>query len=161
MTETQFLDTKAAFALRVPQLAERLSAQLAESMAERDVRLATKTMGIVQLLYSEGPHSQAAISQRLRYSHQLTAQRLTWLYKHQYASASPDPHDGRRNLIGLTEEGRAEGAKLQRFLPLLIEAYEHLFGELEIDFDEMVKRADQLLLETPLSERMPTGLGGR
>lgn len=159
MTDTQFLDTKAAFALRVTQLSERLYEQMAESMAARDVHLATKTMGIVQFLYSEGPHAQSAIAQRLRYSHQLTAQRLSWLYKRDYAVSVPDPADGRRSLIELTEAGRAEGAKLQRFLPLLIEAYQHLFDELEVDFDELVKRADQRLLATSLSERMPAGLG--
>lgn len=158
MNETQFLDTKAAFALRVTQLSERLYGQMAESMAARDVHLATKTMGIVQLLYSEGTRSQAEIAQRLRYSHQLTAQRLSWLYKRQYAVSIPDPDDGRRSLIELTQAGQAEGAKLQNFLPLLIDSYLNLFDQLGVDLDELVQRADQLLAKVPLSERMPDGL---
>ncbi|MEM1440657.1 MAG: hypothetical protein AAF545_04805 [Pseudomonadota bacterium] len=160
MSAPQYLDTTAAFALRVTQLSDRLYAQMAASMADRDMRIVTKTMGIVQLLYSEGPQSQADIAQRLRYSHQLAAQRLSWLYKHEYAVAVPDPNDGRRNVIDLTEAGREEGAKLQRFLPLLIEAYRHLFDELGLDLDAVVQQADENLRATPLSARMPGDLGG-
>lgn len=159
MTTPQYLDTTAAFALRVTQLSDRLYGQMAQSMLARDMRIVTKTMGIVQLLYSEGPQSQAGIAQRLRYSHQLAAQRLGWLYKHEFAVALPDPNDGRRSLIELTDAGREEGAKLQRFLPQLIEAYQHLFDELAVDLDALVQRADEALLATPLSERMPDGLG--
>ncbi|MEM8984743.1 MAG: winged helix DNA-binding protein [Pseudomonadota bacterium] len=156
----QFLDTKAAFALRVTQLSERLYADMADAMATRGLRIVTKVMGIVQLLYSEGPRSQADIAQRLRYSHQLTAQRLRWLYQHDYAMAQPDPSDGRRSLIDLTDAGRAEGEKLQRFLPLLIESYQHLFAELSLDMDALVQQADRALAATPLSERMPSDAHG-
>lgn len=156
----QFLDTKAAFALRVTQLSERLYADMADAMATRGLRIVTKVMGIVQLLYSEGPRSQADIAQRLRYSHQLTAQRLRWLYQHDYAMAQPDPSDGRRSLINLTDAGRAEGEKLQRFLPLLIESYQHLFAELSLDMDALVQQADRALAATPLSERMPSDAHG-
>ncbi len=150
----QFLDTKAAFAWRVTQLSDRLYAQMADAMAARGIRIVTKTMGIVQFLFSEGPHSQADIAQRLRYSHQLTAQRLSWLYKHDFAVSTPDPSDRRRSLIELTDAGRLEGEKLQQFLPLLMESYEHLFKELAMDLDQIVQQADQLLVATPLSERM-------
>ena len=155
MTSTpQFLDTQAAFALRVTQLADRLYGQMADAMTTRDLNIVTKTMGIVQLLYSEGPQSQAEIAQRLRYSHQLAAQRLRWLYTHEYAVAEPDPDDGRRSLIRLTRAGRREGKKLQRFLPLLIEAYRSLFDELDLDVDAVVRQADAALRGRPLSQRM-------
>lgn len=156
----QFLDTNAAFAWRVTQLSDRLYAQMADAMTGRGIRIVTKTMGIVQLLYSEGPCSQADIAQRLRYSHQLTAQRLSWLYKHDFAVSTPDPSDGRRSLIALTNAGQEEGEKLQRFLPLLMDAYRHLFEELAMDLDLVVQRADQILMATPLSERMADTLIG-
>lgn len=155
---TQYLDTTAAFALRVTQFSDRLYAQMADAMQARGLNLATKTMGIVQFLYSEGPHSQAEISQRLRYSHQLTAQRLRWLYQHDFAKSQPDPKDGRRSLVELTEAGRSEGEKLQQFLPLLIEAYEHLFSELSADLDVLIQKADSALQETTLSDRMAAEL---
>lgn len=155
---TQYLDTTAAFALRVTQFSDRLYAQMADAMQVRGLNLATKTMGIVQFLYSEGPHSQAEISQRLRYSHQLTAQRLRWLYQHDFAKSQPDPKDGRRSLVELTAAGRSEGEKLQQFLPLLIEAYEHLFSELSADLDGLIQKADGALQETTLSDRMAAEL---
>ena len=78
MIKTQFLDTDAAFALRVKQLQDRLSDQMSDALIESGLNLNAKTTGIVQLLYSEGPCSKAYIAHRLRYSHQLASQRLPW-----------------------------------------------------------------------------------
>ncbi len=150
----QFLDTEAAFALRAKQLVDRLYEQMADALNQRGLRIISKTMGIVQLLYSEGPHSQADIAARLRYSHQLTAQRLNWLYKNDFAVAEPDPQDRRRNLINLTASGRREGEKLQQFLPHLLEAYHDLFDEIQIDLDSTVQLADTALRNRSLTVRM-------
>ncbi len=153
-TITQFLDTEAAFALRVTQLSDRLYEQMAQALVERGLKIVTKTMGIVQLIYSEGPASQSDIAKRLRYSHQLTAQRLAWLYKHGFADTQRDPRDGRRTLISLTATGEREGKKLQDFLPGLIAAYRDLFRELDINLDALIQRADQALLDRSISQRM-------
>ncbi len=152
----QFLTTEAAFALRVKQLADRLYDQMADALVDRGLRIASKTMGIVQLLYSEGPQSQADIAASLRYSHQLTAQRLSWLYKHGFAVTEPDPHDKRRHLITLTQAGIHEGETLQKFLPDLIAAYETLFDEIDLNLDAAIQKADAALAETALRTRMPS-----
>ena len=102
MTDSQFLETRAAFALRVKQLHDRLSEQLDAAMAKCGLLIPGKTTGIVQLLYSEGPRSKADIADRLRYSHQLTTQRLAWLLKHGMAETNPDPEDGRRQIVNFS-----------------------------------------------------------
>ena len=151
----QFLDTEAAFALRAKQLVDRLYDQMADALIEKGLNIISKTMGIVQLLFSEGPKSQADIAERLKYSHQLTAQRLAWLYDHKFIISERDPRDARRRLVQLTPPGMAEGEKLQAFLPLLLDAYEDLFREIEIDLDAAVQKADRALDQIPLKNRLP------
>ncbi|MEL6369803.1 MAG: hypothetical protein AAFR03_03690 [Pseudomonadota bacterium] len=157
----QFLDTEAAFALRAKQLAERLYDQMADALPEKGLRIASKTMGIVQLLYSEGSKSQADIAGRLRYSHQLTAQRLAWLYEHEFAVSVPDENDARRRIIQLTASGLSEGKKLQSFLPELTAAYEALFTEIGINLDAAIQKADQALDNNPLKDRMANSPGAK
>lgn len=155
----QYLDTEAAFALRTKHLVDRLYDQMADALVEKGLNIISKTMGIVQLLYSEGAKSQADIAERLKYSHQLTAQRLSWLYDNEFAVSERDPKDARRRLVQLTSAGLAEGEKLQAFLPRLIEAYDALFEEIEIDLDAAVQKADRALQETPLKARMSPSAG--
>ena len=150
----QYLDTEAAFALRTKHLVDRLYDQLADALVEKGLIIISKTMGIVQLLYSEGAKSQADIAERLKYSHQLTAQRLSWLYDNEFVVSERDPEDARRRLVQLTSAGLQEGEKLQAFLPQLIEAYDALFEEIEIDLDAAVQKADRALQENPLIARM-------
>ena len=151
----QFLDTEAAFALRAKHLVDRLYDQMAEALVDEGLNIVSKTMGIVQLLYSEGPKSQADIAERLKYSHQLTAQRLSWLYDNEFVVSERDPNDARRRLVQLTSAGMAEGERLQAFLPLLIGAYEDLFQEIDIDLDAAIQKADLALDEIPLKARLP------
>lgn len=151
---TQHLDTQAAFALRAKHLVDRLYDQMAEALVENGLTIISKTMGIVQLLYSEGAKSQADIAERLKDSHQLTAQRLSWLYDNDFVVSERDPTDQRRRLVQLTPAGMAEGEKLQAFLPRLTDAYGTLFEEINIDLDAAIQKADRALKETSLKIRM-------
>nr|WP_321511398.1 MarR family transcriptional regulator [uncultured Hyphomonas sp.] len=154
MTDSQFLETRAAFALRVKQLHDRLSEQLDAAMAKCGLLIPGKTTGIVQLLYSEGPCSKADIADRLRYSHQLTTQRLAWLLKHGMAETNPDPEDGRRQIVSLTPDGAEQAQILQTFLPRLQDAYSSLFSELGMDLDTEITNASRLLDTKPLADRI-------
>ena len=150
----QYLDTEAAFALRTKHFVDRLDDQMAEALVEQGLKIISKTMGIVQLLFSEGAKSQAEIAGRLKYSHQLIAQRLTWLYDNEFAVSERDPSDARRRLVQLTPAGMAEGKKLQSFLPMLIDAYDALFEEIGIDLDGAIQQAHCALEQTSLKARM-------
>ena len=97
----QYLDTEAAFALRTKHLVDRLYDQMADALVEKGLNIISKTMGIVQLLYSEGAKSQADIAERLKYPHQLSAQRLSWLYDNDFVASERDPKGARRRLVHL------------------------------------------------------------
>lgn len=157
MIKTQFLDTDAAFALRVKQLQDRISDQMSDALIESGLKLNAKTTGIVQLLYSEGPCSKAYIAHRLRYSHQLASQRLSWLLTNDMAVTEADATDRRHQNARLTKAGMIEAKKLQRFLPKLRHAYKDLFIEIGIDLDASIAVADQALEKRSLSERLSSG----
>lgn len=154
MTQTQFLETDAAFALRVKQLQDRLYSQMERALVDFGLAIPSKTTGIVQLLYSKGPCSKADIAKTLLYSHQLTAQRLAWLLDHKMAEMTPDLSDRRRQLASLTDSGIEQAERLQKFLPRLRDAYAHLFSELDVNLNALIERTSAALDETPITERI-------
>lgn len=155
MTKLHFLESEAAFALRVKQLQDRLYEQMDDALAQSGLELHSKTTGIVQLLFQDGPSSVAHIAERLRYSHQLATQRLSWLLTYQFAASEQDPIDRRRRRIKLTKKGVREAKKLQAFLPRLSASYRHLFSETGLNLDVAVCAADLALQNTPLIHRFP------
>lgn len=154
MTQIQFLETDAAFALHVKQLQDRLYGQMEVALQDFGLAIPSKTMGIVQLLYSKGPHSKASIAKTLLYSHQLTAQRLAWLLDQKMAEITPDVSDRRRQLASLTGSGIEQAEKLQDFLPRLNQAYAHLFTELDVNLNALIERASVALEETSITQRI-------
>ena len=154
MALTQFLDTDAAFALNLARLSDQLYDQMQLAMAGDGVTIPARLTGIVQLLHSEGAQSQADIAQRLGLSHQLVAQRLTWLTRHKMIETRPDPDDGRRKLITLTGAGGKQADGLQAFLPKLLKTYERLFAELGLDLHGAVQGAGAALDAEPLQDRI-------
>ncbi len=154
MTQIQFLETDAAFALHVKQLQDRLDTQMGHALEDFGLAIPSKTTGIVQLLYSKGPCSKADISKALLYSHQLTAQRLSWLLDHNMVRMNPDVSDRRRQLASLTDSGIYQAERLQDFLPRLSDAYAHLFAELDINLNALIKRTSAALDDTSITERI-------
>lgn len=150
----QFLNTQAAFALRVKHLQDLLNNQMEAAMEDAGLAIPSKVTGIVQLLYSEGEQSIAEIASRLGYSHQLATQRIYWLLKHKMAETGIDPTDRRKQNVKLTRLGRSEGKRLQRFLPCLSDAYSSLFRELDLDLDAAITAACSALELNSIGERI-------
>lgn len=148
-----FFDTRAAFAMRVGQLASLLYEQMEDCLAARDLKLPGYATSIVQTLYHAGPQSISDIAGRLRLSHQLASQRVKWLVREGFAETAPGAKDARRRIVSLTEAGRAEGDKLQAFLPVLDAAYTDLFEEIETDLHRAVLDARAALADRPLQVR--------
>ncbi|WP_417481615.1 MarR family transcriptional regulator [Maricaulis sp.] len=155
MPETPFFDGRAAFALRVKQLLDRLSDQMEVALQDAGLEIRGKATGIVQFLHHQGPSSLAEIAAELRYSHQLCTQRVGWLVEHGFAVLRNDDRDRRRRRVELTPAGQQEAEKLQAFLPALTQTYDDLFAEVGLDLHAAILAANAALDASPLSARMP------
>ncbi len=161
MQEIPLFDTSAAFAMRVGQLASTLYEQMDECLTADGMRLPGYATSIVQSLYHGGPQSISDLAQRLQLSHQLASQRVKWLVTAGLANAALGKADRRVRVISLTKLGRAEGRKLQAFLPKLDRAYSDLFTEIGIDLHHAMLRASAALADRPLHTRIGEGAVAR
>lgn len=153
MKEIPFFSTSAAFAMRVGQLATTIYDQMDGWLADEQVKLPGYTTSIVQTLYHAGPQSISDLASRLQLSHQLASQRVQWLVREGFATAASSTEDRRIRIVKLTRAGRAEGDKLQRFLPKLEAAYDDVFEQLGVDLHDAVVRASAALAERRLTTR--------
>lgn len=153
MNDIPFFDTRAAFAMRIGQLATTLYDQMDRCLVARGVKLPGYTTSIVQALYHGGPQSISDLAQRLELSHQLASQRVKWLVGRKYATATSSAADRRTRIVSLTRAGRNEAEKLQQFLPDIDLAYADLFDEVGVDLHEAAISASAALADRPLATR--------
>lgn len=158
MSDIPFFDTRAAFAMRVGQLASTLYDQMESCLIDHGLKLRGYTTSLVQTLYHAGPQSISELAQRLELSHQLASQRTRWLVGEGFATIDRGADDARRRIVSLTAEGTREAEKLQQFLPLLQAAYSDLFDEIGLDAHRAVLDAVAALADRPLAVRcdLPT-----
>jgi len=153
MKEIPFFATPAAFGMRVGQLATMIYEQMDGLLAAQGVKLPGYTTSIVQTLYHAGPQSISDLAARLQLSHQLASQRVQWLVREGFATVASGTEDRRVRIVKLTRGGRAEGDKLQRFLPILESAYGDLFEQIGLDLHDAVVRASDALTDRSLATR--------
>jgi DNA-binding MarR family transcriptional regulator len=161
MQEIPFFATSAALAMRVGQLASTLYEQMDECFTAEGMKLPGYAISIVQSLYHGGSQSITDLAQRLQLSHQLASQRVKWLVTAGLATAASAKADRRVRVISLTKLGRAEGRKLQAFLPELDRAYSDLFSEIGLDLHDAMLRASAALADRPLHSRIVEGATAR
>lgn len=158
MSEIPFFDSRAAFALRVRQASVDLYEQMDQCLQAHGLILPAYTTSLVQTLHHAGPQSVAALAEELGLSHQLASQRLKWLVNEGLVAIGDDPDDGRRRQVRLTAAGKLEADKLQTFLPLLEQAYSHVFDEIGVDLHHGLIAARTALKTSPLLDRMRVNL---
>lgn len=153
MKEIPFFATSAAFAMRVGQLATTIYEQMDGFLASQGVKLPGYTTSLVQTLFHAGPQSISDLAGQLGLSHQLASQRVQWLVRARFAVVGYGTEDRRVRIVKLTRAGRVEADKLQRFLPMLHDAYSSLFDQVGVDLHDAVTRASAALAERPLAAR--------
>lgn len=102
----------------------------------------------------EKPMGMTELAGKLRQSHQLV---LTWvrqLARLGFVETDKDPGDGRRTVLSLTEQGRAELAKHRHADALIGRAYERLMREADASVFEALWRIEEACRTESLLERL-------
>lgn len=90
----------------------------------------------------------------LRQSHPLILLWLKQLKKLGFVEAKDHPSDGRRTVLSLTTEGRAELARCREADRLIGETYETLMKEADAPVFDALWRIERACRETPFIERL-------
>jgi len=150
----EFFEGPVSLGIRLRHLLELIEVQTAAAMEAAGCNVKAQCTAILLLLDCEGPLSLAEIASRLKASHQLTSQRVSWLEGGGFAEVLADPEDRRRRRVVLTEAGREEGRRLQDFLTPAEKAYADLFEELDLDLVATLIQAHENLRARPLEGRV-------
>ena len=100
-------DDKEARAVRLALALKRLRARLREESHLNSTGLSLSQLSILQRLRGEGPATAASLAQAEHVSQQAIAQSIAPLKSAGLVRAEPDPRDGRKTLISLTEAGHS------------------------------------------------------
>jgi DNA-binding MarR family transcriptional regulator len=100
------LDT-AETAVRLAVAVKRLQARIREEAGVTSTGLSVAQVSIFRRLVHEGPVTAASLAAAEHVSQQAIAQSLAGLKAGGLVSVKPDPADGRKSLLEVTEAGRA------------------------------------------------------
>lgn len=103
--------------------------------------------------------SLVEMARALDHPHQLVARRIKELLKLELIVGVQDPHDRRRTLYRLTDEGREQGARLEAYRRDAGPAFHDLSAELGVNLIGLLGEAIRLLHAVPLGERLKTSTG--
>lgn len=92
-------------AIKLTVAIKRLRARLREVARASATDLPIAQLSIIRRLRAEGPTTAAALSAAEYVSQQAIAQSLTTLKRAGLVQATPDPTDGRKSLISVTDAG--------------------------------------------------------
>ena len=96
----------------------------------------------------------ADIAGALDQPHQLATQRIALLIQMGLITKRPHASDSRRKVLELTEQGRAQYARMIDMLGKIRAAMDELYAELGVDMASVAVKADKALRERPLVERI-------
>jgi DNA-binding MarR family transcriptional regulator len=96
----------AKVAVRLAVAVKRLRSRMREESGATSVGLSVAQLSIFSRLMNGGPGTAASLAAAEHVSQQAIAQSLAVLKADGLVSAKPDPRDGRKSLISVTEAGR-------------------------------------------------------
>jgi DNA-binding MarR family transcriptional regulator len=98
-------DTATA-AVRLAVAANRFRARLREEAGLTSTGLSSSQVGLLHRLFDEGPATAASLAAAEHVSQQAVAQSLVGMRDAGYVEGKPDPTDGRKVLVSVTDSGR-------------------------------------------------------
>ncbi len=97
---------KDTVAIRLALAIKRLHSRLREESGMRSIGLSISQLSILQRLYLNGPVTAASLATAEHVSQQAIAQTVTPLKSAGLIQSEPDPQDGRKTLISMTDAGQ-------------------------------------------------------
>lgn len=99
--------------------------------------------------------STMEIGRVLNHTHQLVAQRIKILLKHNLIAGMPDPNDKRKTLYHLTAAGQQKAQILQLYCDDARIAFQSLSDELGVDIQQLLNDISSALKKKSFAERFP------
>lgn len=148
----------AAIGARLRRMSERIDADARRLYAEAGSPFEQRWLGVLDLL-SQQPMSVGELSVRLGISHPSVSETRNSLEKAGLIHAQPDPEDGRRRLLNLTQAGVN---LVQRLRPLW-RALDQAAIEVETEAGKVLvalERLERALARRSIYDRVKARMGG-
>ena len=160
MTTETFLSAHllrgAFFAHQLDQLAELIAVQGEAFLRDAGIQIPSRAVSTALLIGERGNISAADIAEALDQPHQLATQRIELLISAGIVSRLPDPDDGRRKSLQLTDTGVNQFEKLKQSLKNIDHLFQALFEEVDCDLPNAISRATEALNQSSLLMRLKT-----
>jgi len=161
MATGNFLTTHALrgafFATQLDQLAELIAVQGEALLQNSGIHIPSRAVSTALLIGERGKISAADIAEELKQPHQLVTQRIELLISAGIVNRLPDPDDGRRKTLQLTDTGIVQFEKLKQSLGDIERIFGDLFEEIDCDLPSVILKTSEALDQSSLSmRRKPT-----
>ena len=158
MTAMNFRDEhalKGAFVSnKLLRLVDLIAEQGDDLLREAEITIPSRAVGCTLFIGDKGQVSLADIAKALDEPHQLPAQRVESLIQLGLLERRDDPKDGRRKVLRLTKNGKAQYQRLRVRLAEIEQAFTDLYDEIDYDLSAILDRVIDALHRTPLLERI-------
>ena len=135
------------------RLVDKLLVQRAEMTERMGLVSPPRASSMLRLLAEQGPLGVVEIAHRLRLSHPFISQMTQSLRQLGLVETRKSRTDGRKQLLALSEAGRAEASIIRDNHDVLKDVYIGLFKEIEVDLFEASQKAMRALDARSLADR--------
>lgn len=142
----------------LPHLLRRLSDEFVRGFgawgAEAGMKAPPRTHSTMRVLSSHGPLGVTQVAAMIRQSHPLV---ITWVRQLKalgFIESCPDPADGRRTALSLTDAGRADLVAQEAARAVLARAFRALMVEADAEIFDGLWRIEEACRREPLLDRL-------
>ena len=158
MRDSNIMDTHplsgAFLSNKLLRLVETIADQGEGVLARAEIAIPPRAISTVLMIGEVENVTAADIAGALDQPHQLATQRIALLIQMGLITKRPHASDSRRKVLELTEQGRAQYARMIDMLGKIRAAMDELYAELGVDMASGAVKADTALRERPLVERI-------
>ena len=136
------------------RLADELVRGAAAWYPEVGVTAPPRTASTLIALDDRGPLGVTEIAALLRQSHPLVIGWIKQLTELGFVDTQSDPRDGRRSIVALTDQGRAEARRLRSALAIMETTSQHLMDEASPELFEALWRMEEAVRREAFVDRL-------